>query len=399
MPPTAELSEMLNDHASLSAFAALRQLKSDERHAAEAAFERIVNPLPHHHPSMRGKYNIRRGFEHFASQKRAHKPLDGLEGEVSRELSQRRGKPLNDFEYLIPTDAEFRDLTVFGAAGGIANIVRRPVIDALRQRAVLGRLGATFVNDLTGSTVTFPKRTATISLGWVPEGTALPSGNQTLGSGVFISPQTTGALSNVSRRLLHVMPDAIDLTINDMLLAIGVEIDRVGLVGSGLGNQPGGILQYGFIPVAAVVGTNGGALSHANLCSLEASIGNLNAEEGELAFLTSPGGRCKMRQTEVVTGTGRFLWRKDGRTSTGHRAETSTLIPANLPKGSGTNLTAGVLGYWPSLIIGTWGPISTLINPFTLGPESIQVVATVDMGSTCRHVESFAACVDMATAS
>ena len=169
MPPAAspELSEMLNDHASLSAFAALRQLKSDERHAAEAAFERIANPLPHHHPSMRGKYNIRRGFEHFASQKSAHRPLDGLEGETSRELSHRRGKPLNDFEYLIPTDAEIRDLTVFGAAGAIPNIVRRPVIDALRQRAVLGRLGATFVNDLTGSTVTFPKRTATISLGWV----------------------------------------------------------------------------------------------------------------------------------------------------------------------------------------------------------------------------------------
>jgi hypothetical protein len=366
---------------------------------AATAREQRADPLPHQLPANAGKFSLIRALR---SLERSGK-LDGLEAEVTSEIERRTGEVLGGAGLYLPWDAEVRNLDTNAAAGGIATIVKRPVIDVLRARCCIGLLGATFLNDLAGAgEVDIPKRTSTISLGWFNDdiGPAQQS-SQTISSKAIITPYSTGAYSDVSRRFWNVVTDAEALTVEDLISAIGVEVDRVTLNGPGNnanGPQPLGLFQSAEVVAGASLGANGGPPTHAALCALEQAIGNANAERnGPLGFLTSVNGRAKMRQTETVTGTGRFLWKGNNTLSTGHRAEATTQVPSNITKGSGTNLTLAVLGNWPDLVIGTWGAIKVLVNPYTFGPATIRITAYLDIGTALKHGESFSKLQDMST--
>lgn len=355
------------------------------------------DPLPHQLPENRGRYSIGRAIACLS----VSGNLDGLEGEVSCELGKRydRNIPLNGCPgangFFVPWDVECRSLNQTTGAGAITTVLPRPIIDVLRAKLVVGQLGASVFPDLSGGMMAIPTKTATVSLTYTGDGQAAPAqSSPTFGYQAALNPSTVGAYCDISRKFWKLVPDSDALVIDDITSAIAVDIDRAAL--NGYGNATGdpilGILQDPSHLQFDVTGYSN-LLSHGAFCDMECLLGNANADLGPLGFVTSPNGRSKLRSTDASLssgGSGRYVWRPDNTLSIGCRALATTNVPSNLTHGSTTNTTTGVLGYWPDLVVGLWGPMTIIVNPFMQSVSGvIRVTGLVDYGTTVRHAQSF----------
>ena len=67
-------------------------------------------------------------------------------------------------------------------------------------------------------------------------------------------------------------------------------------------------------------------------------------------------------------------------------------VPSNLTKGSGTNLSAVIYGNFADLLIGMFGQLEILVDPYTdfaKGTVGVRALQSIDIA--VRHAESFAA--------
>ena len=79
----------------------------------------------------------------------------------------------------------------------------------------------------------------------------------------------------------------------------------------------------------------------------------------------------------------------------GRRLEDSNNVPSNLTKGSGTGLSAVIYGNFADLLIGLYGTLEILVDPYTdfaKGTTGVRALQTIDIA--VRHAESFAAMQD-----
>ena len=80
----------------------------------------------------------------------------------------------------------------------------------------------------------------------------------------------------------------------------------------------------------------------------------------------------------------------------GRRFEVSNNVPSNLTKGSGSNLSAVIYGNFADLLIGLYGTLEILVDPYTdfaKGTTGVRALQTIDIA--VRHAESFAAMKDV----
>ena len=79
----------------------------------------------------------------------------------------------------------------------------------------------------------------------------------------------------------------------------------------------------------------------------------------------------------------------------GWRFEVSNNVPSNLTKGSGTGLSALIYGNFSDLLIGMFGQLEILVDPYTdfaKGTVGVRALQSIDIA--VRHAESFAAMQD-----
>ena len=77
------------------------------------------------------------------------------------------------------------------------------------------------------------------------------------------------------------------------------------------------------------------------------------------------------------------------------RFELRNNVPSNLSKGSGTNLSAVIYGNFADLLIGLYGTLEILVDPYTdfaKGTTGIRALQSIDIA--VRHAESLAAMQD-----
>ena len=75
--------------------------------------------------------------------------------------------------------------------------------------------------------------------------------------------------------------------------------------------------------------------------------------------------------------------------------EVSNNVPSNLTKGSGTGLSALIYGNFSDLLIGMFGQLEILVDPYTdfaKGTVGVRALQSIDIA--VRHAESFAAMQD-----
>jgi len=182
----------------------------------------------------------------------------------------------------------------------------------------------------------------------------------------------------------------------DIVSEIGLKIDLMAITGSGAGSEPTGIFNTSGVGVV-VIGDNGGAPTFGHIVDLESEVADANADVGDLGYTINARTRGKLKQTAKDTNTPQFII--DGNEMNGYMYETTNQIPGNLTKGTGTNLSAILFGNYADLIVGLWGGIDIIVDPYTLAKEG-KIVITADQffDVAVRRPQSFAVILDAATA-
>lgn len=327
----------------------------------------------------------------------------GLEREAHRALE---GQGFKSNGLLVPTEGLRLFSTSTAAKAG--NLVGTDhagfaFVEALRSRSVSYLMGATRFDDLQGD-LEIPRQTGVTSLGWVAEDAELPESEGTFDT-ILLKPKTLGAWCQLSRMVATQSdPNLESLILQDFAASLATAIDAAALAGTGLSNQPIGILNtagIGSIPL----GTDGGQPTWESIVGLERELAIDNADAGALGYVTSPRGKARLKTTlKAATAGSDYLWsdtpQMDGMgLVNGYRALSSSTVPSNLTKGTGSNLSAIIFGNWSDLILASWGVLSLETDPFAdfrRGRIACRVLSFMDI--SVRHAESFSATTDMITA-
>lgn len=268
-------------------------------------------------------------------------------------------------------------------------------MDDLKNRLIVHQLGATVLTDLVG-TVPYLGSDSFVG-GWGNEGDEAPIEKLKF-SKVALTPHRNWVVGALSKDLLRQTSMDVENLIKNKLLSCHAEmIDKAAFNGTGSSGQPTGILKTTGI-TTIVGGTNGAALSWKNVVALETAVNANNANRGKLAYATNAKVVGELKTIEKTTGSGRFLT-EDGKSLNGYPMKWSNLVPSNLTKGSGTNLSAIVYGNWQDLVVAQWGGIDIVIDPFTAARKA-EIIMVLNAWNDVKVVEpkSFAAMVDVVTA-
>jgi HK97 family phage major capsid protein len=328
-----------------------------------------------------------------------------FEMEVSREIAKRVGKESKGF--FLPTNLSVRAplaTTTTAAGGATVQTTLYPLIELLRNRMMVRNMGGSVFSGLQGN-VAFPRQTAAATLYWTGE---VPASDVTETEATFdqavLTPKTAQATTAYSRQLLaQASIDIESFVRNDLVRINALGLDLAAINGSGSANQPRGILNQTGIG-SVVGGTNGLAPAWSHIVGLESAVAIANADLGELGYLTNTSVRGKLKQIQKATYLD-FIW-KDAPGGNGigemngYKAGASNQVPANLTKGTSSGVCSAIIfGNWSELLIGEWGVLELITDPYAQKKKgNIEVTSFIMADINVRHAVSFAAMVDALTA-
>ena len=350
------------------------------------------------------RYSMLRAINAMANPSdRAAQAAAAFEFECSGAMTQKMGRAAQGF--YVPYDVlsmARRDLTK-GTAISAGNLVDTTLdsgnfIDMLRANMVMGGLGVQYLSGLVGD-IDIPRQYGTATTYWLAEQAAPTKSNQTVDK-VNLNPKTVGAKTILSRKLRNQASMDVEAWVQrDLAMALSLEMERVIINGSGASNQPLGIMNVAGIG-SVVGGANGLAPTWDHIVNLETAVSVMNADVGSLAYLTNAVVRGKLKRTFVASGTAERVWDKGTEPLNGYRAAVTNLVPSNLTKGTSTGVCSAILyGNFRDVIIGMWGGLDILVDPYTggdAGDVSVRVLQDIDVA--VRHAESLAVMKDALTA-
>jgi HK97 family phage major capsid protein len=326
----------------------------------------------------------------------------GRERELSAELARRSGRPFQGIAVplsVLRQPIEQRVITTTAPSGGPGgNLIQTTLdggqyIDLLRAALVIRGLGARILSDLTGN-LDMPRLKAAATTGWVAENTALGTTDQQFDK-VSLRPKHAGAIVELSRNMLmQTSPDVEQLVRADLAEVLARALDGAAISGTGASNDPTGILATSGIGNVAV-GTNGGALTYDLVADLWGAVADANALGQAMSFL----GNTKVKRAASKLKDSQARPYGLDVVFQGEQQAWSNLVPSNLTKGTGTNLSALIYGNFSDLVIGLWSELDILVNPFeatAFSKGNVQVRAMMTVDIAVRHPESFAAIKDIA---
>lgn len=328
----------------------------------------------------------------------------GFERACSDAIANRSGKDTAGFFMPMNITASpemVRATYAVGAAGTGGNLVATELltgsfIDLLRNKSVVVGLGARMISGLVGS-VDIPRQATASTAAWVTEGNAASQSEATFDL-VSLRMKTIAAFSRMTRNMImQGTPDIEILARQDLALQLALAIDLAALSGSGSSGQPLGIANVAGIG-SVVGGTNGLAISIDHLIDLEREVAVDNADLGSLAYLGNAKTVGALKKLKASSGE--YLWTNSptaGRSGTpgeinGYPVARSNQARSSLTKGSSSGICSEVFyGNWNDLLIGEWGILEILANPFgsgfSAGTVDLRAMQSVDVA--VRHPESF----------
>lgn len=327
-----------------------------------------------------------------------------LEREASEEIAKRMGRTPEGFFVPLEVQSMKRDLVVGtdGSGGYLVSTDLKPqsFIEMQRNKMMVKEAGAIVLGGLVGD-VAIPRQTAGATFYWVGESGAPTESQQTVDQ-VTLTPHTGGAYTDISRKLLKQSSvDVENFVINDLAAVCARGIDLAALHGTNANDQPCGIAATTGIG-SVVGGENGAAPTWANIVGLETEVAVDNADVGSLAYMTNAKVRGKLKSTLITATYGEdFIWdRRAGNTPlNGYPCYVTNQVSSTLTKGNQSLSSAIFFGNWADLVIGQWGTLDILVDPYTGSTSgTVRVVALQDVDVAVRHAASFAAMLDALTA-
>ena len=323
----------------------------------------------------------------------------GYEREISDEIANRSGKEARGF--YVPANINWgqRDQTKSPtSAGGFlvgTDHLADQFIEALYGRLTVASLGARIMQGLKGD-IAIPKLSASVTnSAFVAEGAAPSEGAATF-SQVTMSPKTLAAYVDVSRRLTQQSDPSVEQVLrNDIINTFARRIDDAAIEG-GATNGPSGIIANAGTNVVAM-GTNGAAITYAKVVELMKAVEEDNAVINSSAFLTNPkviaALRTTARQANGVEGN--FIMDAN-QSILGTNVASSTIVPSDLAKGTGSNLSAMVYGDFSQIMIGFWSGVDVVVDQSSLSTSGgTRLAFFQDLDVAIRYPESFSVIKDI----
>jgi HK97 family phage major capsid protein len=250
----------------------------------------------------------------------------------------------------------------------------RDLIELLRNRTKVIQIGATVLSGLTGN-VLFPRQLTGTTGSWISEnpGSDVAQVDATFGS-LVLSPKTYMATTSYSRQFLAQSSlDAEVFVRTDLAAYHSQAIDAATIAGTGTNNQPLGILKTTGIGDVAM-GASGAKITYAKVTELETNVATASADEAGMKYLTTPKIRGVLRCTAALDATVSSVPAWTSRPGAapgigdlnGYEAFVSNQVPSTLVKGgSGANCHAVIFGYWPTVLVGEFGVLEIIVDPYS----------------------------------
>ncbi len=307
---------------------------------------------------------------------RAARDAAGFEIEASEAAAAKLGRQSRGIT--VPSDVMRRDLNVGTATAG-GNLVETELdaanfIDLLRNASALTQAGASVLTGLSGN-VNIPRQSGAATAYWVAESGSPTESQQTIDQ-VALTPKTCGAFTDFSRRLvIQSSIDVENMVRGDLAKVLALEIDRVGLYGSGSANQPLGLKDTtGVLTEDFAANTP----TFAEVVALESDIASANALLGSPKYLMNAAMRGALKTTEKATNTAQFIF-TSGEVN-GYEAVISNQVASN-------DLW---FGNFSDLIIAYFSGLDLMVDPYTHSTSgTVRVVALQDVDVAARHGQSF----------
>lgn len=359
----------------------------------------------------REREEIKKGYS-FHAAVRSQLPggkLEGRELEIHQETLKRAKEANVAIEGVaIPTDFRGRQpekrfggqsVTLDAGEYGQALVAedRREIIEFLRANPIVRSLGARVMTGLEGDLV-FPVNEGGITATWEGEADEIDqSKNKYTKKGM--KPKRLGTAVPIT--LQNLMQSSIDIeryTIDEINAAMNNALDLAAINGSGTGNVPKGVLQEAGANIIAI-GTNGGVPTWSHLVNAKVKVGTANAgrlPNSKFGWAINPETLGKLETTQKVDGQAVFLL-ENGKIN-GYPFADSGLVPNNLTKGTGTNLSAAIFGDWNQLLIGQWGWIDVTVDNISKKKEGyIEIVVNQFADVMVRQPKAFTIIKDWVT--
>ena len=302
-----------------------------------------------------------------------------FERECSEAAQQRNGKPSQGI--MVPSDVlrGQRDLVVGTSTAG-GNLVNTDLrtgdfIDLLRNRLALANVGATVLNGLQGN-VSIPRQTSAASAFWVGEG-GNPTESQQAFDQISMTPKTIGAFVDYSRKLLLQGSIDVESMIRmDLAKVLSLEIDRVGIYGTGSTNQPLGLTNTTGLGSQTITGTG----TFAQYVEMETKVAVANADVASMYYILNATSRGALKTTEKSAGgtVGNFALMDD----------TLNGYPVVVTNQLGTNDC--LFGDFSQMILGLWSGLDLKVDDITGATAgTVRVIALQDLDFAVKQPGAF----------
>jgi HK97 family phage major capsid protein len=311
-----------------------------------------------------------------------------FEEEICQEYSEKRGiKAQRDGVILpyqaIPMTSRAAIVSSGTGAGVVQEFHSGEVIEYLRAEAVLGRAGARFISGLVGK---FDM--AKIGVGatsyWVGE--KIETGADVTTSALDLdllqfAIRTVATNQGITRQMLKQTSIDVEAIVRgELFAAIGDAIDLAGLAGTTVDNaQPTGLMYTTSVGTEALATANTPLWS--DIVNMETTVAEANALRGALAYIMHPTNVGLLKQTLKASGVPGFV--VDGGMCNGYPVLSST----NAVKAT---VKENIFGNWNELMVGLWGGIELVVDPFTYSRKGIvSLTAFQECDIQVRHPQSF----------
>jgi len=331
----------------------------------------------------RKRYSLMRAINLAA----AGKPLDGFEAECSVEMSRKLDRPAQGFfvpdEILLGNRSEKRTLAAnSNSDGGYTvgvDIMANELVELLRNQSKVIGLGARLITGLTGN-VSIPRQLTGAAAYWVAEGASITQSSATFGQ-IWGKPRRIGTSVPYTKEFLaQTSLSAESFVRDDSMNAIGVELDRVAINGTG-GSQPLGILNLASGDRSTSV-SFGAAPTWAKYVDFWTQVATNNALLGNPAYLTTPASVAKAMTVQKFATYGDPIL-KDGKIGV-YPAEWSNQFPS-----SGT-LNQVIFGDFSQVLFLEWAGYDIVVDPYSGKKEgTVEITIQRLMDMVIRRSKSF----------
>ena len=298
-----------------------------------------------------------------------------FEIEVGQAASKQYERSSNGI--VVPNEVLRRDLNVGTATAG-GNLVDDVLlsgsfIDLLRNRLALADAGMTTLTGINGN-ISIPKQGSSATAYWVGEGSSPTESQQTIEQ-INLSPKTCGAFVDYSRKLL--LQSSIDveqMVRDDLARVLALELDRVGLNGSGSSNQPLGLINTTGIGTQTIT-TFG---TFAEYIGMETDVAVANADAGSLRYIINASARGALKSTEKASNTGMFVYENDE--INGYPVTVTNQLANN----------DALFGDFSQLIMAMWSGLDLTVDPYagaTAG--TVRIIALQDVDFAVKQPGAF----------